>query len=146
MRLWILLGGALAFGCGFVVAGPVARAQHPLTGADRSARELYNRACAACHASDGTGNPVSTVGFDVPLPDFTDCRFASREADGDWLAVVHQGGPVRAFDRFWCRQPTGIGDNGIWRIAKRNGILYLPDVGSKTTSFFSASAGISASS
>ena len=47
---------------------------------------------------------------------------------------------------FWCRQPTGIGDNGIWRIAKRNGILYLPDVGSKTTSFFSASAGISASS
>ena len=32
----------------------------------------------------------------------------------------------------------GIGDNGIWRIVKRNGILYLPDVGSKTTSFFSA--------
>ena len=29
----------------------------------------------------------------------------------------------------------GIGDNGIWRIAKLNGILYLPDVGSKTTSF-----------
>ena len=46
---------------------------------------------------------------------------------------------------FWCRQPTGIGDNEIWRIAKRNGILYLPDVGSKTTSFFSAFAGISAS-
>ena len=39
----------------------------------------------------------------------------------------------------------GIGDNGIWRIAKLNGILYLPDVGSKTTSFFSAFAGISAS-
>ena len=31
---------------------------------------------------------------------------------------------------FWCRQPTGIGDNGLWRIAKLNGILYLPDVGS----------------
>ena len=27
-----------------------------------------------------------------------------------------------------------IGDNGIWRIAKLNGILYLLDVGSKTTS------------
>ena len=39
----------------------------------------------------------------------------------------------------------GIGDNEIWRIAKRNGILYLPGVGSKTTSFFSAFAGISAS-
>ena len=47
--------------------------------------------------------------------------------------------------RFWCRQPTGIGDNEIWRIVKRNGILYLPDVGSKTTSFFSAFAGIFAS-
>ena len=32
----------------------------------------------------------------------------------------------------------GIGDNGIWRIAKLNGILYLLDVGSKTTSFSSA--------
>ena len=39
----------------------------------------------------------------------------------------------------------GLGDNGIWRIAKLNGILYLPDVGSKTTSFSSAFAGIFAS-
>ena len=31
----------------------------------------------------------------------------------------------------------GIGDNEIWRIAKLNGILYLPGVGSKTTSFSS---------
>ena len=38
-----------------------------------------------------------------------------------------------------------IGDNGIWRIAKLDGILYLPDVGSKTTSFSSAFAGIFAS-
>ena len=29
----------------------------------------------------------------------------------------------------------GLGDNGIWRIAKLNGIFYLLDVGSKTTSF-----------
>ena len=39
----------------------------------------------------------------------------------------------------------GIGDNGLWRTAKLNGILYLPDVGSKTTSFSSAFAGIFAS-
>ncbi len=26
-----------------------------------------------------------------------------------------------AAEGFWCRQPKGIGDNGIWRIAKRNG-------------------------
>ena len=39
----------------------------------------------------------------------------------------------------------GIGDNGIGRIAKLDGILYLPGVGSKTTSFSSAFAGIFAS-
>ena len=46
---------------------------------------------------------------------------------------------------FWCRQPTGIGDNGLWSIRKLSGILYLPDVGSMTTSFSSAFAGIFAS-
>ena len=39
----------------------------------------------------------------------------------------------------------GIGDNGIGRIAKLNGILYLLNVDSKTTSFSSAFAGISVS-
>ena len=34
-----------------------------------------------------------------PLPDFTDCSFDSPEAAADWLAVAHDGGPVRAFDR-----------------------------------------------
>ena len=37
------------------------------------------------------------VGFDTPLPDFTDCQFASREPDPDWVTVVHEGGPVRGF-------------------------------------------------
>ena len=39
----------------------------------------------------------------------------------------------------------GIGDNGLWRIAKLNGILYLLDVDSKTTLFSPAFAGIFAS-
>ena len=39
----------------------------------------------------------------------------------------------------------GLGDNGLWRIAKLNGILYLPDARSKTTSFSSAFAGVFAS-
>jgi hypothetical protein len=43
--------------------------------------------------------PVSTVGFETPLPDFTDCSFATPEADADWMAVAHDGGRVRAFDR-----------------------------------------------
>lgn len=55
------------------------------------------RACAACHGADGRGAPAEQVGFDTPLPDFTDCSFATREPDGDWLAVAHQGGPTRAF-------------------------------------------------
>lgn len=65
----------------------------------RTAAELYLAACAACHGPDGTGMPRSTVGFDVPLPDFTDCAFGSVEPDGDWLAVTHDGGPARGFDR-----------------------------------------------
>src|SRR5687768_865336 len=66
---------------------------------DRSGAELYRAACAACHAVDGTGAPRSLVGFDVPLPDFTDCAFTSVEPYADWLAIGHQGGPIRGFDR-----------------------------------------------
>ena len=66
---------------------------------DRSGAELYRVACAACHGSDGRGAPASTVGFETPLPDFTDCSFASREPAADWFAIAHDGGPVRAFDR-----------------------------------------------
>jgi hypothetical protein len=39
------------------------------------------------------------VGFETPLPDFTDCSFASREPAGDWVIVARHGGPVRVFDR-----------------------------------------------
>jgi mono/diheme cytochrome c family protein len=66
---------------------------------ERSGRELYEWSCAACHGADGRGAPPSLVGFDTPLPDFTDCAFATPEADVDWIAVAHRGGPVRAFDR-----------------------------------------------
>ena len=60
---------------------------------------LYRSACAACHDEDGRGRPLEEVGFSTALPDFTDCAFASREPDPDWYAVIHEGGPVRAFDR-----------------------------------------------
>jgi mono/diheme cytochrome c family protein len=65
----------------------------------RSGAELYAAACAACHGNDGTGADVSRVGFDTPLPDFTDCSFATREPFADWFAIAHSGGPVRAFDK-----------------------------------------------
>jgi len=61
--------------------------------------QLYAETCAACHGPDGKGRERSIVGFDVPLPDFSDCSFAAGEADADWLAVAHTGGPVRGFSR-----------------------------------------------
>ena len=66
---------------------------------ERSGSELYRTACAACHAMDGTGAPRSLVGFELPIPDFTNCAFTSVEPYADWLAIGHQGGPVRGFDR-----------------------------------------------
>lgn len=65
----------------------------------RTAADLYRAACATCHGPDGKGSPRSVVSFETPLPDFTDCAFATGEPDPDWFAVVHEGGPVRALDR-----------------------------------------------
>lgn len=59
--------------------------------------KVYGAACAACHGVDGTGAPAEVVAFEEPLPDFTDCSFATREPDADWAAVTHVGGPVRGF-------------------------------------------------
>jgi mono/diheme cytochrome c family protein len=61
--------------------------------------ELYAAACANCHGPDGRGLDRSLIGFEEPLPDFTDCDFAVREPDSDWIAVAHDGGPARGFSR-----------------------------------------------
>src|SRR5688572_12095250 len=76
----------------------VVEAQQP-SKAERTGEELFRFACAACHGADGAGMPQSQVGFDDPLPDFTECSFNTPEAAADWFAVAHQGGPVRAFSR-----------------------------------------------
>jgi hypothetical protein len=68
-------------------------------GDTQSGADLYRSACAACHGLDGRGTPRTTVGFETPLPDFSDCGFTTSEADFDWHAVTHVGGPVRALDR-----------------------------------------------
>ncbi|MBM3295498.1 MAG: cytochrome c, partial [Candidatus Aminicenantes bacterium] len=63
----------------------------------RTGRQIYLETCAACHGPDGRGQSRSRVGFDVPLPDFTDSSFASREPDADWAGIAINGGPSREF-------------------------------------------------
>lgn len=76
------------------IAPPQPSSQAPAAGS-----ALYESACAACHGIDGRGAPPGMLGFDVPVPDFTDCSFVTVEPDEDWMAVSHDGGPARAFDR-----------------------------------------------
>jgi hypothetical protein len=71
----------------------------PALAAEATGAEVYRAACLTCHGPDGTGAPRSVVGFETPLPDFTDCAFASAEADADWHAVIHEGGPIRGLAR-----------------------------------------------
>lgn len=71
----------------------------PAIPATRTGEEIFRATCVTCHHIDGKGSPRSVVGFDVELPDFTDCGFATAEADSDWHAVVHEGGTIRGLDR-----------------------------------------------
>jgi mono/diheme cytochrome c family protein len=95
----------LAFAVVLCASAPVGARQssvqsrEPPAAAPRSAAAIYHAACATCHAPDGRGAAKDVVGFDAPLPDFTDCAFASAEPDPDWYAVVHEGGPIRGLDR-----------------------------------------------
>jgi mono/diheme cytochrome c family protein len=81
----------------FIVFSFLAEARQSSAGPEKTGAELYLSACSSCHGIDGRGAPINRVGFDLPLPDFTDCSFASREPDSDWNAISHEGGPVRAF-------------------------------------------------
>ena len=79
--------------------GALALAADALAQSARTGRQIYESACAACHGSDGRGRSAAASDYPVPAPDFTDCRFATREPDADWLAVIHAGGPARGFSR-----------------------------------------------
>ena len=58
---------------------------------------LYQASCANCHGAGGRGADPALLAFEEEVPDFTDCDFAAREPDADWIAVAHEGGPVRGF-------------------------------------------------
>jgi mono/diheme cytochrome c family protein len=95
--------------------GPVS-AVSSVTPVPRTGEQIYRAACITCHGPDGRGNPRSHVGFDVTLPDFTDCTFASPEASADWFAIVHAGGPVRAFARQMPAFGGALSDDDIRRV------------------------------
>lgn len=83
---------------------------------ERTGAELYRSACVSCHGPDGEGAPRSAVGFDTPLPDFSDCSFATPEPNRDWSASIHLGGPARAFDRTMPAFGDALSDREIERI------------------------------
>jgi mono/diheme cytochrome c family protein len=80
MRGWVAALALLA-----LVAGSSAAQDGP------SAQEIYEGACASCHGTDGRGAPQGTA-ISVPLPDFTDCNFITREGDGNWRYLLAHGG------------------------------------------------------
>jgi hypothetical protein len=94
---FFLTSSAFVVGFMFIVHAARTHAEQGIGDLPINDKGLYETACMACHGMDGAGAPVSRVGFDLPLPDFTDCGFAPREADTDWIGVAAEGGPARAF-------------------------------------------------
>jgi hypothetical protein len=92
--------------------------------ADATGEQIFVAACATCHAMDGKGSPSAVVGFDLPLPnghtfpDFTDCATNTVEPLGDWMAVAHRGGPVRALDRRMPAFGDALSEEQIERAVK----------------------------
>jgi mono/diheme cytochrome c family protein len=103
--------------------------QQPAIPIDASGEQIFRAACATCHGADGTGSPSSVVGFDLPLPnghdfpDFTDCPTNTVEPSGDWIAVVHSGGPVRGLDRHMPAFGDALTDEQIERVVGHVGGL-----------------------
>jgi mono/diheme cytochrome c family protein len=104
MRLVVSLSAAAVFAAVFAAGVSGAASSDGLTyrghgSAPLTGEEIFRATCAGCHGADGRGAPRSTVGFTVPLPDFTDCAATSAEMEVDWAATIRDGGPVRGFSR-----------------------------------------------
>lgn len=84
-----------------------------------SGQSLYDASCANCHGLDGNGLEPALLAFEEELPDFTDCDFAAREPDGDWIAVAHEGGPVRGFSEMMPAFRGALDEEQLGRIQSR---------------------------
>lgn len=82
----------------------------------RTGAEVYRDGCLTCHGADGRGGERTQLGFEDGLPDFTKCSFATPEPDLDWVAIVHRGGPVRAFSRRMPAFDSLLSDEEIERV------------------------------
>jgi hypothetical protein len=80
-----------------VLASPAPAVAQQAAAAPRTAPQVYQTVCATCHGPDGKGGVNLELEKIIALPDFSDCTFANREPDSDWLAVAHRGGPARGF-------------------------------------------------
>jgi cytochrome c553 len=110
------LSQLLVAGIALIASASVTHAQSGSLDPAIPAPQLYVAACANCHGTDGRGAAKSQVGFDEALPDFTDCSFSSRETAQDWFAVVHEGGPVRAFSHRMPAFGAALSDDQIARV------------------------------
>lgn len=95
----------------------------------RTGEEIWSRACAACHGPDGAGQARVLVGFERALPDLRDCTFSTSEPTLDWIAVVHEGGPVRGLDRTMPAFGGALNDEEVARVVDylRHFCRQLPD-------------------
>src|SRR6185295_14295655 len=85
---------------------------------DADGEYIFKNNCATCHGPDGKGSPQSVIGFDAPLPDFTDCPTNTVEPFGDWNSVVHRGGPVRGLDHHMPAFGDALSDDQIESVIK----------------------------
>jgi mono/diheme cytochrome c family protein len=110
------LGAAIVIWLAAGSAALTAQSQPPTTFDGLSGRDIYEAGCITCHGPDGTGMDQAIVGFSEEIPDFTDCEFATPEPDSDWLAMVHEGGTVRAFPRRMPSFKDLLGEDEIDRV------------------------------
>ena len=85
---------------------------------DADGEYIFRNNCATCHGPDGKGSPQSVIGFEAPLPDFTDCPTNTVEPFGDWNSVVHRGGPIRGLDHHMPAFGDALSDDQIESVIK----------------------------
>ncbi len=107
-RLALAIFGASVLLASLAAAGAAPSEEMP------NGRAIFLANCATCHGEDGRGmRTPAEVGFTLPMPDFTNCSFATREADADWSSIIHEGGPRRAFPRIMPAFGSALSDAEI---------------------------------